>query len=143
MTRYSPEVLDHFHRPRSPGVLADADAVGRAGTPGRGPYLVLYLRWDGARVTAASFQTYGCPPAIAAGSLLAARVPGLTLADARAWADEARVREALGGLPAHKHHCSRLAAEALAAALRGLAPDPSPDPSREASPDPTPSPRSS
>ncbi|MGE0709150.1 MAG: iron-sulfur cluster assembly scaffold protein [Planctomycetota bacterium] len=124
MTRYSPEVLDHFHRPRSPGVLADADAVGRAGTPGRGPYLVLYLRTEGERVAAVSFQTYGCPPAIAAGSLLCERVAGGSLEDARAWADEARIREALGGLPPHKHHCSRLAAEALAAALRGLSPAP-------------------
>lgn len=126
MTRYSPQVLDYFHRPRSPGVLRDADGapvvVGRAGAPGRGPYLVLYLRTCGERVVAASFQTYGCPPAIAAGSLLCERLPGGSLEDARAWTDEARIREALGGLPPHKHHCSRLAAEALAAAFRALEP---------------------
>ena len=115
---YSEVVMDHFHRPRSAHKLADPDVVGRAGTPGRGNFMLLYLRLDGARIDAASFQTYGCCPAIAAGSLLVERIGSDDLeAAARRW-DEAAIREALGGLPPHKHHCSRLAAEALQDARR-------------------------
>lgn len=116
---YSPIVMEHFYAPRNAFKLQDPDVVGRAGTPGRGNYMHLYLRVQRGLVLEASFQTYGCCPAIAAGSLLVERIGGLTLDDAALW-DEARITEALGGLPAHKRHCSRLAAEALQDALRQL-----------------------
>jgi NifU-like protein involved in Fe-S cluster formation len=95
------------------------DAVGQAGVPGRGPFVVLYLRIEGERIAEASFQTYGCCPAIAAASLLAERLAGLSPAQARGW-DEPAIREALGGLPRHKRHCSALAASALERALEAL-----------------------
>lgn len=113
---YSEIVMDHFYNPRSATRMPDPDRVGAAGTPGHGPFVVLYLKLAEDRIEAASFQTYGCAPAIAAGSLLAERLPGTTLEGARAWTDEA-ITEALGGLPSHKRHCSALAAEALTRAL--------------------------
>lgn len=120
---YSEIVLDHFYRPRNAFRLADPDVVGRAGTPGRGNYMALYLALEGERITQASFQTYGCCPAIAAGSMLVERIQGQTRAEASAW-DEAAICAALGGLPRHKRHCSRLAADALADALgRWAVPD--------------------
>src|SRR5690606_26047515 len=85
------------------------------------PFLVLYLKVAdaGDRITAASFQTYGCAPAIASGSLLAERLPGLTLAEAAAW-DADAIETALGGFPPHKRGCAILAAEALVQALAQL-----------------------
>ena len=117
---YSELVMDYFHTPRNAFRMQDPDRVGTAGTPGGGPFVVLYLKLEGERISAASFQTYGCAPAIASGSLLAERLPGSTVAEARCWTDEA-ISEALGGLPSHKRHCSELAAEAL---VRALAPCP-------------------
>lgn len=118
---YSAVVMDHFYSPRSAFVMPDAHLVGQAGRPRGGPFMTLYLRLEGegpdARIAAASFQTFGCAPAIAAGSLLAERLPGTPLGEAAARWTEAEINEALGGLPDHKRHCSALAAEALQAAL--------------------------
>lgn len=116
---YSEALLRHFHEPRNNHVMRDPDAVGVAGAPGYGPFLVLYLRLDGAsRIFDAAFQTHGCAPSIAAGSLLATELPGTTLADALAsWTEEA-IDAALGGVPVHKRHCPALAAAALRAACR-------------------------
>lgn len=114
---YSATVRDHFHNPRNAYRMADPDRVGVAGVPGRGPFMLIFLRLEGEQIAEASFQTYGCPPAIAAASLLAESLCGLSLEAAEAWADEARIRAGLGGLPAHKHHCARLAAAAVTSAL--------------------------
>ena len=114
--RYADALLDHFYNPRSAFRMTDPDLVGTAGTAGRGPFLVLYLRVEGERIAAASFQTYGCAPAIASGSLLAERLPGSTRAEAARWTADA-IAAALGGIPEEKLHCPILAAQALEAAL--------------------------
>mgnify|MGYP001302381999 CR=1 FL=1 len=119
--RYADALLDHFYNPRNAFRMQDPTLVGAAGTPGRGPFLVLYLRVEGERISAASFQTYGCAPAIASGSLLADRLPGSTRAEAASWTAEA-IAAALGGVPEVKRHCPALAAEALRKALTGWPP---------------------
>lgn len=114
---YSDVVLRHFHAPRNHRVMRDADAVGVAGDPHSGPFMVLYLRLDSDTILEAAFQTHGCAPSIAAGSLLATELPGGSLESAvRRWSEVA-IREALGGLPPHKQHCSALAAVALSRAF--------------------------
>lgn len=114
---YSEILMAHFWGPRNNHVMKEPDAVGVAGVPGNGPFLVLYLRVADDRIAEASFQTHGCAPSIAAGSLLCTELPGVPLADAgRRWSEDA-IEAALGGLPPHKRHCSILAAEALRRAL--------------------------
>ena len=113
---YSATVLDHFARPRNVGVLEDASAVGHGGIPGRGNYLVLYLRIERARISEARFQTYGCPAAIASGSILTELVTGRTVAEVGAFEEE-YLTEKLGGLPLGREHCAQLAVTALRAAL--------------------------
>lgn len=115
---YSQVVMDHFYAPRNGFRMQDPDRVGQAGTPAQGPFVVLYLRLAGERISQASFQTFGCAPAIAAGSLLCERLSGATLADAAAWTEEA-LNEALGGLPNHKRICTELTIAALNDALLG------------------------
>jgi nitrogen fixation NifU-like protein len=70
MGKYSDTLMDHFMAPRNSGALESPDVTGHAGTPGRGPFLILYLRVDANQVVAAKFQTYGCGPTIACGSML-------------------------------------------------------------------------
>src|SRR5437763_13373681 len=80
MGKYSDILMDHFTAPRNSGPLEAPDATGHAGTPGRGPFLILYLRIEDARVVAAKFQTYGCGPTIACGSMLTELIQGRTVA---------------------------------------------------------------
>jgi len=108
---YSSVVMDHFRRPRNAHRMPGPDVVGQAGTPGRGNFVLVYLRLSGDRVAAASLQTHGCCPAIAAGSLLVERLAGCSPRGARAFSAE-RIEQDLGGLPRPKRHCSTLAAEA-------------------------------
>lgn len=68
---YTSIVMDHFYAPRNAGRMDDPTFTGRAGMPGRGNFMILYLRLGmGGRISQAMFQTYGCCPAIAAGWLL-------------------------------------------------------------------------
>lgn len=113
MPSYSDLTLDHFYNPRNARRLEKPDAVGKAGDPEKGgPFMVLYLRFEGERIAEASYQTYGCCAAIAAGSALTEKLTGESLLAAALW-DEKAINEALGGLPMEKRHCSALAARAL------------------------------
>lgn len=93
-----------------------ASAQGEASNPVCGDLLHLYLKVESDRITAASFRVKGCPPSIAAGSVLTEMIRGLTLDEARALVPR-DVTQALGTLPRHKEHCSILAIDALRAAL--------------------------
>jgi NifU-like protein involved in Fe-S cluster formation len=108
---------DHFRNPRNAGVLDDADLQVRVENPVCGDVLQLYLRRgpDG-RVAACRFQVYGCPAAIAAGSVLTELLQGAAPGEFRGLS-AAEVGEALGGLPAEKYHACVLASDAVVAAL--------------------------
>jgi NifU-like protein involved in Fe-S cluster formation len=109
---YSSIVMHHFYAPRNHYRMERPDVVGTAGNPARGDFMQIFLRLGDERIIEASFQTIGCCPAIAAGSLLAARLAGATREEALVWTEEA-INAVLGGLPAEKRYCSALAAEAL------------------------------
>ena len=53
MGKYSDTLMDHFMRLRNSGPLESPDVTGHAGTPGRGPFLILYLRIEEGQVAAA------------------------------------------------------------------------------------------
>ena len=116
MPKYSPAVLDHFGRPRNAGSLDRPDATGTRGVPGRGNFVVVQLRVRDALIVDVRFQTFGCPSAIACGSVVTEMVKGKSLAEARAVSSQS-VLAALGGLPPGKTHCAALAAGALHDAL--------------------------
>ncbi len=114
---YSAIVQDHFHQPRRVGPLAGATHTGTAGVVGEGPYLVLWLKVDeDNKIVDAAYQTFGCPAAIASGSVLAELVEGKSPAEALLVSEE-NIVESLGGLPEGKDHCPRLAVQALKNAL--------------------------
>jgi nitrogen fixation protein NifU and related proteins len=116
---YGDIVLDHFDNPRNVGEIDPPDAVGHAGNPVCGDILVLTLRVSGDRIEAARFRASGCGASIASSSMTTVLLTGLTLDEARAITN-ARVAEALGGLPPAKMHCSVLAEEAIRSALADL-----------------------
>jgi NifU-like protein len=99
MLTYSSKIKDHFINPRNVGALADATVVGEVGSMAAGQALKLYLKLDGAEnVTAASFQVFGSPSAIAASSALTEMLKGKHIDEAaRVTAED--ISEYLGGLP--------------------------------------------
>jgi nitrogen fixation NifU-like protein len=113
---YSPTVLDHLENPRNVGEMADASVCGVATNPVCGDLLHLYLKIADGRIAAASFKAHGCPPTLAAASVLTEMITDLALDEARALAPQ-DVTRALESLPRNKEHCSVLAIDALRAAL--------------------------
>ncbi len=116
MSRYSDIVLDHFSNPRNYGKIPDADYVGTAGVPGRGRFLVLYLKMSGDRIGQVGFVTHGCGATIASGSVLTELISDCSVDECRELSS-ATLLEELHGLPPDKVYCASFALAALRNAL--------------------------
>jgi nitrogen fixation protein NifU and related proteins len=121
MGKYSDTLMDHFRAPRNSGALELPDVTGHSGTPGCGPFFIRYLRIVEGKITASKFQTYGCGPTIACGSMLTETIIGRSLEDCSRLTIEALI-ERLDGVPAEKMHSPALAIAALRDALKCYAP---------------------
>ena len=117
MALYSEKVMDHFRNPRNVGAIENADGVGEVGNPVCGDIMKIYLKIQDDTIADVKFETFGCGSAIASSSMATELIKGKPISDALQLTNKA-VTEALGGLPAHKLHCSVLAEEAIKAALR-------------------------
>jgi nitrogen fixation protein NifU and related proteins len=118
MGQFSEILMDHFNSPRNSGRIETPDRVGIAGSPGRGPYVALYLRLAGDVISEAQFQTHGCGVSIACGSMLTEMIIGRAADECLELTPE-RLSEALDGVPGTKLHCPALAIAALKDALSG------------------------
>lgn len=119
---YTEKVMDHFHHPRNQGIIKDADAIGQVGNPVCGDVMKLYLkigRNDAGEemISDVKFETLGCGAAIATSSMLTEMVKGKALDEALA-VGKLDIANELGGLPEPKLHCSILAHDALAEAIK-------------------------
>ena len=117
MALYSEKVMDHFRNPRNVGVIENADGMGEVGNPVCGDIMKIYLKIRDDTIADVKFETFGCGSAIASSSMATELIKGKPVSDALQLTNKA-VTEALGGLPAHKLHCSVLAEEAIKAALQ-------------------------
>ena len=117
MALYTDKVMDHFRNPRNVGVIEDADGVGEVGNPVCGDIMKIYLKIENDTVTDVKFETFGCGSAIASSSMATELIKGQPLSEVLTLTNKA-VTEALGGLPAHKLHCSVLAEEAIKKAVK-------------------------
>lgn len=113
---YTKEVMDHFENPRNVGEIADADGIGQVGNPKCGDIMKMYIKVKDNIITDVKFKTYGCGSAIATSSIATEMIKGKPIEDALKLSNKAVV-EALGGLPAHKIHCSVLAEQSIKAAI--------------------------
>jgi len=116
---YSSTVLDHLENPRHVGEVSNATARGESSNPVCGDRMTLTLRISEGTITEARFLVDGCPPSIAAGSMLTVLLTGQDLA-AAAQLTSRQLSDELGRLPRHKEHCAILAIDALRAALAPL-----------------------
>lgn len=76
----------------------------------------MYIKVKDNVITDVKFKTYGCGSAIATSSIATEMIKGHTIEEALQLSNKAVV-EALGGLPAHKIHCSVLAEQSIKAAI--------------------------
>ncbi|MGQ9516163.1 MAG: Fe-S cluster assembly scaffold protein NifU [Anaerolineae bacterium] len=113
---YSNLVIEHFTNPRNVGVIENANGVGRVGNPVCGDMMEIFIKVEDDRIADAKFRTFGCAAAIATSSMATEMVKGKTIEEVLRLTRK-DVADALGGLPAHKMHCSNLAVDALRAAL--------------------------
>ena len=117
MALYSEKVMDHFRNPRNVGVIENADGVGEVGNAKCGDIMKIYLKIDNDIITDVKFETFGCGSAIASSSMATEMIKGKTIEEALKITNK-QVVDALGGLPAHKLHCSVLAEEAIKSAVK-------------------------
>ena len=106
MALYTDTVMDHFMHPRNVGEIPNADGVGEVGNAKCGDI-----------IEDVKFETFGCGSAIASSSMATELIKGKTIDEALAVTNK-QVVDALGGLPAHKLHCSVLAEEAVKSAVK-------------------------
>jgi nitrogen fixation NifU-like protein len=116
MGKFSETLMDHFLSPRNSGPMENPDAVGHAGTPGRGAFMILYLRVAEGAIAEARFQTVGCGVSIASGSVLTELIRGWLIAECLALT-ATDVIAALDGVPPDKLHGPALGIDALRDAL--------------------------
>ena len=114
---YNEKVIEVFSNPKNVGVIENADGVGTVGNATCGDIMKIYLKIDNGVITDAKFQTFGCAAAIATSSTATEMIKGKTVEETEKLTNAAVV-ESLGGLPAQKMHCSVLAEEAIAEAIK-------------------------
>ncbi len=117
MALYTETVMDHFTHPRNVGEIPDADGIGEIGNAKCGDIMKMYLKIKDNVITDVKFETFGCGSAIASSSIATEMIKGKTIEEALTVTNK-QVVDALGGLPAHKLHCSVLAEEAIKAAVK-------------------------
>lgn len=117
---YSDIVKDHFLSPRNFLMGGETkyphDAEGTVGNPVCGDQMRMFLQIENDKIKDIKWKTYGCASAIASTSALSELAKDKTLDEALK-IGPTEIAEFLGGLPAHKFHCSVLGHEALAAAI--------------------------
>ena len=117
MALYTETVMDHFMHPRNVGSIENADGVGEVGNAKCGDIMKMYLKIRDGVIEDVKFETFGCGSAIASSSIATEMIKGKTIDEALALTNK-DVVDALGGLPAHKLHCSVLAEEAIKSAVK-------------------------
>ena len=117
MALYTDTVMDHFMHPRNVGEIKNPSGVGEVGNAKCGDIMKMYLDIENDVIKDVKFETFGCGSAIASSSMATEMIKGKTVEEALAISNK-DVVNALGGLPAHKLHCSVLAEEAIKSAVK-------------------------
>ena len=117
MALYTDTVMDHFMHPRNVGEIKNPSGVGEVGNAKCGDIMKMYLDIENDVIRDVKFETFGCGSAIASSSMATEMIKGKTVEEALAITNK-DVVDALGGLPAHKLHCSVLAEEAIKSAVK-------------------------
>lgn len=113
---YSQTIAEHIANPRNVGELENASGRGDVTNEACLDRILLTIHIEGDSISNAKVKAHGCPPTIAAASVLTELIIGRSLAEAESLS-RGDVETALERLPAAKKHCAALAVDALRAAL--------------------------
>lgn len=116
---YSSQIAEHIANPRNVGELENPSAVGDVTNEVCLDRIRLTARFDGDELTEAKVKANGCPPTIAAASVLTELIIGRSVQELRSLTRK-DVADALGRLPPAKMHCAVLAIDALRAVIDDL-----------------------
>jgi nitrogen fixation NifU-like protein len=116
---YSPQIAEHIANPRNVGEIKNPSGVGDVTNEVCLDRIRLTVRVEGATLTDAKVKATGCPPTIAAASVLTELIIGRSLEELRSLSRR-DVADALGHMPPAKAHCTALAIDALRAAIEGF-----------------------
>jgi nitrogen fixation NifU-like protein len=110
--------------PQYCGPLESFTHFGVAGVPGEGPYMQIWMVIANGVICKAAYKSNGCPSSMAAGSMAARLMTGITEENTMLLTGEDLIR-ILGGLPEGKEECAHRAIAAVHAALANgfLSPD--------------------
>jgi NifU-like protein involved in Fe-S cluster formation len=123
---YTVQVADHIANPRNVGELESPSGIGDVTNEVCLDRIRLTVRVEDERIIDAKVKASGCPPTIAAASVLTELIIGCSLQELQLLSRK-DVVDALGHLPPAKKHCAVLAIDALRTALEGFKFDPRPD----------------
>jgi nitrogen fixation protein NifU and related proteins len=113
---YSQTVAEHIANPRNVGELEAPSGIGDVTNEACLDRILLTIKIEDGEIRDAKVKALGCPPTIAAASVLTELIIGRRVAEVELL-DRKDVEEALEYLPATKKHCSLLALDALRAAI--------------------------
>ncbi len=116
---YSPQIAEHIANPRNVGELDNPSGIGDVTNEVCLDRIRLSVRVKGNRLTEAKVKASGCPPTIAAASVLTELIIGRSLQEIESLTRK-DVADALGRLPPAKAHCAVLAIDALRIAIEGI-----------------------
>jgi nitrogen fixation NifU-like protein len=115
---YSPQVADHIANPRNVGEIEHPSGTGDVTNEVCQDRIKLTISISGGVVVDARVRANGCPPTIAAASVLTELIVNKQTSELHSLG-RADITKALGRLPTAKQHCAVLAIDALRAALSG------------------------
>jgi len=118
---YSSQIADHIANPRNVGELEKPSGIGDVTNEVCLDRIRLTVRLENGTLVDARVKASGCPPTIAAASVLTELIIGRSIGDLQSISRKDVARE-LGHLPPAKAHCTALAIEALRAALDDINP---------------------
>jgi nitrogen fixation NifU-like protein len=81
---YQEVILDHNRRPRNYGSLEEATGKAEGHNPLCGDRVTVYIKMDGDRISAVTFEGTGCAISTASASIMTEVLQGKTLAEAHA-----------------------------------------------------------
>jgi nitrogen fixation protein NifU and related proteins len=116
---YSSQIAGHIANPRNAGELENPSGIGDVTNEVCLDRIRLTVRLENGTLIDAKVKASGCPPTIAAASVLTELIIGRSIEELHTISRKDVARE-LGHVPPAKAHCSALAIEALRAALDNM-----------------------
>lgn len=103
MSEYSKIIMEHVESPSNVGRLKDADAEATTGAAGRPPFMTMSFRIRDNIIKAVRYRTFGCAPAIAAGSVLTEMIVDRSISECLNISEQ-QLSETLGNPPKDKNY---------------------------------------